>query len=111
MLEHLTSVDAPENVGNLDLLPLRGLAGGVMSEDMEEQFAGMHLRVLAPARPGYGASDYFEMNCMADWPRQRKGFLDNLGLYSFDACVISAGAPYGYVLAAVQPETGHLGEF
>ena len=77
------------------VLLLHGLVGSVISEGMEEQLAGIPLRVLALARPGYGASDYFEMSCVADWPRQLKAFLDDLGLHSFDVYAISAGAPYG----------------
>ena len=86
------------------VLLLHGLVGSVISEGMEEQLAGIPLRVLALARPGYGASDYFEMSCVADWPRQLKAFLDNLGLHSFDVYAISAGAPYGYALAAFYPD-------
>lgn len=86
------------------VLLLHGLVGSVLSEGMEEQLAGIPLRILALARPGYGASDYFEMNCVADWPRQLKGFLDDLGLHTFDVYAISAGAPYGYALAAVYPD-------
>lgn len=86
------------------VLLLHGLVGSVISEGMEEQLAGIPLRVLALARPGYGASDYFEMSCVADWPRQLKAFLDDLGLHSFDVYAISAGAPYGYALAAFYPD-------
>ena len=86
------------------VLLLHGLVGSVLSEGMEEQLAGIPLRVLALARPGYGASDYFEMSCVADWPRQLKAFLDDLRLHSFDVYAISAGAPYGYALAAVYPD-------
>ena len=52
------------------VLLLHGLVGSVISEDMEEQLASIPMRILAMARPGYGASDYFEMDCVADWPRQ-----------------------------------------
>ena len=55
------------------VLLLHGLVGSVISEDMEEQLASIPMRILALARPGYGASDYFEMDCVADWPRQMAG--------------------------------------
>ena len=56
------------------------------------------------ARPGYGASDYFDMDCVADWGRLLTEFWDHLGLQSFDIVGISAGAPYAYSLAALYPD-------
>ena len=86
------------------VLLLHGLVGSILSEGMEEQLQELPLRVIAIARPGYGLSDYFHMECVADWGQQLEAFLNFLGLYTFDIYAISAGAPYGYALAALYPE-------
>ena len=86
------------------VLLLHGLVGSICSEGMEESLCGLPVRVIALARPGYGASDYFDMDCVADWGRLLTEFWDHLGLQSFDIVGISAGAPYAYSLAALYPD-------
>ena len=85
------------------LLLLHGLVGSVCSDGLEEQLRAFPLRVIALARPGYGASDYFDMDCAADWGRHLAGFFEYLGIQRFDVLGISAGAPYAYSLAALYP--------
>ena len=82
------------------VLLLHGLVGSICSEGMEGSLCGLPMRVIALARPGYGDSDYFDMDCVADWGRLLTEFWDHLGLQSFDIVGISAGAPYAYSLAA-----------
>ena len=86
------------------VLLFHGLVGSICSEGMEESLCGLPVRVIALARPGYGASDYFDMDCVADWGRLLTEFWDHLGLQSFDIVGISAGAPYAYSLAALYPD-------
>ena len=86
------------------VLLLHGLVGSICSEGMEESLCGLPMRVIALARPGYGDSDYFDMDCVADWGRLLTEFWDHLGLQSFDIVGISAGAPYAYSLAALYPD-------
>ena len=91
------------STGNPVLL-FHGLVGSICSEGMEESLCGLPVRVIALARPGYGASDYFDMDCVADWGRLLAEFWDHLELWSFDIVGISAGAPYAYSLAALYPD-------
>ena len=84
------------STGNPVLL-FHGLVGSICSEGMEESLCGLPVRVIALARPGYGASDYFDMDCVADWGRLLAEFWDHLELWSFDIVGISAGAPYAIV--------------
>ena len=49
------------------VLLLHGLVGSICSEGMEGSLCGLPMRVIALARPGYGDSDYFDMDCVADW--------------------------------------------
>lgn len=73
------------------VLLLHGLVGSICSEGMEGSLCGLPMRVIALARPGYGDSDYFDMDCVADWGRLLTEFWDHLGLQSFDIVGISAG--------------------
>ena len=86
------------------VLLLHGLVGSICSEGMEGSLCGLPMRVIALARPGYGDSDYFDMDCVADWGRLLAEFWDHLELWSFDIVGISAGAPYAYSLAALYPD-------
>ena len=61
------------STGNPVLL-FHGLVGSICSEGMEESLCGLPVRVIALARPGYGASDYFDMDCVADWGRLLANF-------------------------------------
>ena len=65
------------STGNPVLL-FHGLVGSICSEGMEESLCGLPVRVIALARPGYGASDYFDMDCVADWGRLLTEFWDSL---------------------------------
>ena len=86
------------------VLLFHGLVGSICSEGMEEQLQGLPLRVIALARPGYGASDYFDMDCIADWGRLLDGFFEHLNIQRCDIVGISAGVPYAYSLAALYPD-------
>ena len=92
------------------VLLLHGLVGSICSEGMEESLCGLPMRVIALARPGYGDSDYFDMDCVADWGRLLTEFWDHLGLQSFDIVGISAGAPYAYSLAALGGDLRNIGQ-
>ncbi|MFT3984343.1 MAG: alpha/beta hydrolase [Lachnospiraceae bacterium] len=90
--------------GNPDgkaVIVLHGLVGSVAEENLAEQLKDIPLRLIYLARPGYGESDYFPMECVSDWGRQLEPFLDALHLESFDVVGISAGAPYAYSMAVL----------
>ena len=65
------------------VLLLHGLVGSICSEGMEGSLCGLPMRVIALARPGYGDSDYFDMDCVADWGRLLTEFWDHLGPVSY----------------------------
>lgn len=89
--------------GGKPLLLLHGLVGSVRSAGLKDRLQMFPLRVIALARPGYGDSNYFDMDCVADWGRHLVGFFEYLGIQRFDVLGISAGAPYAYSLAALYP--------
>ncbi|HWP51287.1 MAG TPA: alpha/beta hydrolase [Clostridia bacterium] len=85
------------------VLVMHGLVGSVADEMLADKLKGIPLRMIYPARPGYGESDYFQMTVVSDWAKQLNTFLDALHLDFFDVAGISAGAPYAYSFAALYP--------
>lgn len=85
------------------ILSFHGLAGTVESDGLDEQLAGTNLRVITTARPGYGESDFFLMENIAQWPELLQPLLKELRIGDFDVAGISAGTPYAYAVAAAFP--------
>jgi pimeloyl-ACP methyl ester carboxylesterase len=64
-------------------------------------FALMHdaalrlgVRLIAPDRPGYGASDYVPDRRLRDWPRDVAAVADFLGIARFGVMGVSGGGPH-----------------
>lgn len=81
-----------------------GLAGSVFADGTDELLAGVPIRYIVIARPGYGRSDFFLMKNIAQWPQIIKPLLEHLNVTVFDVVGISAGAPYAYAAAAAFPD-------
>lgn len=81
-----------------------GLLGSVFSDGADELLAGVPIRYILIARPGYGRSDFFLMKNIAEWPEIIKPLLEHLNIDAFDLVGISAGAPYAYATAAAFPD-------
>ncbi len=64
-----------------------------------KMFNHLPQRVVAIARPGYGASTYFEMESVLDYAKKLEGFFDYLNIDTFSVVGISAGAPYAHAVA------------
>ncbi len=62
------------------------------------------LRVISPARPGYGGSSPYEMKNVGEWGEIVAGLVDALGLAQFDVFGISSGAPYAYAIGYALPD-------
>lgn len=62
------------------------------------------LRVIAPDRPGYGASTHWPERTLSDWPRDAAVLADHLGIDRFAVVGISGGAPYALACAAALRE-------
>lgn len=58
------------------------------------------LLVLAPDRPGIGASTDCACDAVADWVADAAGFADAMGVEGFSAVGVSGGGPYALALAA-----------
>ncbi len=70
-----------------------GLTGTVARE--------LRLRVVAPDRPGYGASDHQTNRGLTDWPRHIAALADALMLDRFSVLGVSGGGPYALACAAL----------
>ncbi len=57
------------------------------------------VRLIAPDRPGYRASDYLPDRRLTDWPRDVVAIADFLGLAKFGVFGVSGGGPHAAVCA------------
>jgi pimeloyl-ACP methyl ester carboxylesterase len=68
-----------------------------------ETAAALRLRIIAPDRPGYGASTQAPARTLADWASDAAALMAHLGVDRFAAVGISGGAPYALACAAALP--------
>jgi len=66
---------------------------------MHEDARRLGVRLIAPDRPGYGASDYVPERRLLDWPRDVAALADFLGLAKFGVLGVSGGGPHAAVCA------------
>lgn len=62
------------------------------------------LRILAPDRPGVGASDPRPGRRLSDWPEDLRGFADRIGIDRFKVFGVSGGGPYALATCALLGE-------
>ncbi len=68
------------------------------------------IRIIAPDRPGFGASDYQEGRVLLDWPDDVVAIADHLGLKRFSILGVSGGSPYALACAYKIPRRiSHIG--
>jgi pimeloyl-ACP methyl ester carboxylesterase len=98
------AVEVAGDPGGMPVLLCHGLADSRLSARQLRQEAGeLGLRVIAPDRPGVGASDPRRLGRLADWVEDAALVLDGLQLGSAALLGISAGGPFAAACAAVIP--------
>ena len=85
------------------LLIQHGLIASIEDGGLFDSLAGMGLRLICPARPGYGDSPPCRLGSYAEWAELLAPLLAALGLERFDLLGMSSGAPYAYAIAARYP--------
>ncbi len=96
---------APEGV---PVLYCHGFPGSRLEARLGDAAARrIGVRLIAPDRPGFGASDPLPERGLRDWPGDLASVADRLGLERFHLLGVSGGGPYA--LACAGPEAG-LGE-
>ncbi len=76
-----------------------GLVGDIELGNLNKLAVKEGLKLVILERPGYGNSDYIEMNSYNDWGEIVASFFDYLNIDDFSIIGISAGAPYTYSVA------------
>lgn len=66
--------------------------------------AAAGVRLIAPDRPGVGASDFQPRRHLLDWPADVLQLADHLGLARFSVLGVSGGGPYALACAHAIPE-------
>lgn len=80
-------------------VPSGRLGAAVLAATAREQ----GIRLLAPERPGVGASDPDPARTLSDWPVDVTGLLDALDVDAAPVVGISGGGPYALACGAVAP--------
>ncbi|OJD15779.1 hypothetical protein AJ78_03997 [Emergomyces pasteurianus Ep9510] len=69
----------------------------------------LHLRIIAPDRPGFGRSTHQPKRRIMDWPADVRALADHLGLARFAVLGGSGGGPYALACAREGGKDGVLG--
>ena len=64
----------------------------------------LHIRIIAPDRPGYGLSDFQNDRRLLDWPDDVVALADYLKIKKFAVMGVSGGGPYAAVCGYKIPE-------
>jgi pimeloyl-ACP methyl ester carboxylesterase/Flp pilus assembly protein TadD len=72
--------------------------------DEEDVAKRLHLRLVAPDRPGYGLSDSQPRGTVLDWADDVAELADHLGIERFAVLSVSGGGPYAAACAYKMPE-------
>lgn len=76
-----------------------GLLGNISNAKMDSLLSETGIKWILIDRPGYGQSDFYEMETPYEWAEGVGQLLKELEIENFDVLGISAGAVYAYALA------------
>ena len=81
-----------------------GLIASIKDSTLFNRLIDLGARLVCMARPGYGASDPYEMKNIAEWADMVGSIIEELGLSQFDVLGMSSGAPYSYAIGYKFPD-------
>lgn len=87
--------------GNPDGFPIliqHGLIASIKDAALFGRLVDAGARLICMARPGYGESSPYGMQCIGEWAEIVSTLVENLNLSHFDVLGMSSGAPYSYAL-------------
>jgi pimeloyl-ACP methyl ester carboxylesterase len=86
------------------LLIQHGLIASIDDTDLFDRLIQRQVRLISIARPGYGESSPYLLDCYAEWGDIVSLLVQELQLPQFDILGMSSGAPYAYSIAYKIPE-------
>jgi pimeloyl-ACP methyl ester carboxylesterase len=81
------------------LLVQHGMIASIEDAELFEVLLDKKVRLVCPARPGYGESTPYALASLAHWGELVGYLVRELGLFRFDLLGMSSGAPYSYAVA------------
>jgi pimeloyl-ACP methyl ester carboxylesterase len=85
----------------LPVMYCHGFPGSRLEARLADESArALGIRLIAPDRPGFGASDFLAGRRIADWPGDLAALAESLGIARFHVIGVSGGAPYALAVAA-----------
>jgi pimeloyl-ACP methyl ester carboxylesterase len=86
------------------ILVQHGLIASIDDYDLFERLIQNNVRLICIARPGYGQSSPYAIDCFAEWADIVALLVQELGLIHFDILGMSSGAPYSYAIGYRFPD-------
>jgi pimeloyl-ACP methyl ester carboxylesterase len=80
------------------VLVQHGMIASILEGELFDRLTDAGARLIAVARPGYGASSPYVMVDVAEWGDIVAVLVDALNFSRFDVLGISSGAPYSYAI-------------
>jgi len=96
--EHLLSYAEYGRKEGRPILVQHGLIASIEESHLFSRLIKAGMRVICPARPGYGTSSPRVMDNIAGWADIVSSLIEALDMAHFDVLGISSGAPYSYAL-------------
>lgn len=85
-----------------------GVASGYVAKALDETAASLHIRIIAPDRPGMGGSSSKPGRRLTDWQEDVASLADFLKIDTFCILCESGGAAYAYACALKMAERVRL---
>ena len=79
-------------------------ASRLSAEIYDDLAKKLHIRIIAPDRPGFGRSEYQKNRRLIDWPDDVVALADHLNIKKFAVMGVSGGGPYAAACAYKIPE-------
>ena len=92
------------NQNGFPILINHGLIASIKDYALFKRLIALGARLVCMARPGYGASDPYELKNIAEWADMVGSIIEELGLSQFDVLGMSSGAPYSYAIGYKFPD-------
>lgn len=86
------------------ILVQHGLIASIDDYELFDRLIQLNTRLICIARPGYGESSPYVMDCFAEWADIVLPLIRELKLAQFDILGMSSGAPYSYSLGYRFPD-------
>lgn len=92
------------NTTGCPVLVQHGLIASIRDGHLFDRLIRSGAHLVCIARPGYGESSPYTLNCLAEWGQIVAVLVNELNYPHFDVLGMSSGAPYSYAIGSHLPD-------